>query len=216
MWYDQLLQDLLELQDESKAPGMSAYMRSQFPFLGVSRPERKVLRARHFAKPAAAIDKAFVELCFAKEEREYQYLAIDYLYVHRKLLLPEDLPWLKRLVSTKSWWDSVDGFPNILGDLALRHPSVRETMLVWSLDPDFWVRRLAILHQLPLKDRTDRDLLERILENNLGSREFFINKAIGWALRQFSKTDRGWVADFIERHKERMAPLSLREGSKYL
>ena len=89
-------------------------------------------------------------------------------------------------------------------------------MLVWSLDPDFWVRRLAILHQLPLKDRTDRDLLERILENNLGSREFFINKAIGWALRQFSKTDRGWVADFIERHKERMAPLSLREGSKYL
>ena len=216
MWYDQLFLDLLELQDEKKAPGMSAYMRSQFPFLGVSRPERKTLRSRHFARPGETIDRGFVELCFSKEEREFQYLAVDYLNVYKKRLLPEDLPWLKRLVSTKSWWDTVDCFPSVLGDLALRHPSVKEAMLAWSTDPDFWVRRVAILHQLSSKERTDRVLLGRILENNLESREFFINKAIGWALRQFSKTDRDWVAGFIAEHQGRMAPLSIREGGKYL
>jgi 3-methyladenine DNA glycosylase AlkD len=89
-------------------------------------------------------------------------------------------------------------------------------MLKWSQDPDFWVRRVAIEFQLLRKGETDTALLAQIIENNLGSQEFFINKAIGWALRDYSKTNPAWVADFINRHQEDLSKLSIREGSKYL
>lgn len=89
-------------------------------------------------------------------------------------------------------------------------------MLIWSKDNDFWVRRVAIEHQLLRKDKMNIELLEKILENNLNSSEFFINKAIGWALRDYSKTNPEWVREFIENHVSDMAPLSIKEGGKYL
>ena len=89
-------------------------------------------------------------------------------------------------------------------------------MLAWSKDNDFWVRRVAIEHQLLRKDKMNTELLEKILENNLNSSEFFINNAIGWALRDYSKTNPAWVRKFIENHSSDMAPLSIKEGSKYL
>ena len=93
---------------------------------------------------------------------------------------------------------------------------VDDLMLEWSLDEDFWLRRIAIDHQLGRKEKTNTELLEKILVNNLGSREFFINKAIGWSLRDYSKTDPEWVRDFIRTYGEKMDKLSVREGSKYL
>ena len=100
--------------------------------------------------------------------------------------------------------------------MAFSDERINDLMLEWSTDTDIWLRRIAIDHQLCRKDRTNTKLLEKILVNNLGSSEFFINKAIGWSLRDYSKTDSDWVRNFIERYNERMDKLSIREASKYL
>ena len=98
----------------------------------------------------------------------------------------------------------------------------RKKIIDWDLldrcyaDEDFWVRRIAIDHQLCRKERTNTELLEKILVNNFGSSEFFINKAIGWSLRDYSKTNQDWVRNFVETHKDKMDKLSIREASKYL
>lgn len=93
---------------------------------------------------------------------------------------------------------------------------MNELMLAWSVDEDFWLRRIAIDHQLGRKEQTDRELLAQIIVNNLGDREFFINKAIGWSLREYAKTDPEWVRDFLARYGERLDKLSVREASKHL
>ena len=103
-----------------------------------------------------------------------------------------------------------------IGALALKDPNVNKILLEWSLDENIWLRRIAIDHQLLRKEKTNAELLEKILKNNLGQAEFFINKAIGWALRDYSKTNPEWVKNFIEENKEKMAKLSIKEASKYL
>ncbi|MCL1840738.1 MAG: DNA alkylation repair protein [Propionibacteriaceae bacterium] len=200
-----------------KAAEMAAYMRGQFAFLGIPTPVRKKL-SREFLKsqPKDAVDWAFVSTCWEQPEREFQYLAEDYLARVKTSLSPADVPRLRELVVTKSWWDTVDCLDVIVGDIALRHPEVNQTLLGWSVDDNFWLRRLAIDHQLIRHDLTDTGLLEQIIANNMGQTEFFINKAIGWALRDYSKTNPDWVRDFIARHRDQMAPLSIREASKYL
>ena len=103
-----------------------------------------------------------------------------------------------------------------IGALALKDPNVNKILLEWSLDENIWLRRIAIDHQLLRKEKTNTELLEKILKNNLGQVEFFINKAIGWALRNYSKTNPERVKNFIEENKEKMAKLSIKEASKYL
>ena len=131
-------------------------------------------------------------------------------------LTPQDIPRLQTLITEKSWWDSADVLDRIVGDIALRHPEVNTVLLAWSTDDNIWLRRVAIDHQLLRKQHTDTALLEKIICNNLGQKEFFINKAIGWALRNYSKTNPTWVQGFIDRHRHKMAKLSLREAGKYL
>ena len=200
-----------------KAMQMSAYMRDQFLFLGIPKPELSKLAAPYQkSMPANSIDWDFVFECWDAKEREFQYIAKDYLSLRRDVLMPTDVPILRKLAINKSWWDTVDGLDVIIGDIALRHPSINETLLKWSTDKNFWLRRIAIDHQLNRKEKTDTELLEQIIQNNFGESEFFINKAIGWALREYSKTNPDWVRDFIKRHKSELAPLSLREASKYI
>jgi len=165
---------------------------------------------------ANGIDWQFVFECWNKPEREYQYLALDYLTAVKAKLTPSDIPNLKKLIEIKSWWDSVDCLDSIVGDIALRHSEVNKTLLEWSTHPNFWLRRAAIDHQLGRKDKTDAPLLKKIIINNLGQTEFFINKAIGWSLREYSKTNPAWVRAFIAEYKDRLSPLSVREGSKYI
>lgn len=212
-----IFETLRAAADPEKAVQMSAYMRDQFPFLGIATPQRKKL-AREFLKELgkAPVDWGFVAACWQQPEREFQYLAADYLIRMNALLTPDDIPRIRELVVQKSWWDSVDCLDRVVGNIALRYPEVNETLLAWSVDENFWLRRLAIDHQLVRHEKTDTELLERIIVNNLGQTEFFITKAIGWALRDFSKTDPVWVRDFVERHRSEMAPLSIREASKYL
>lgn len=103
-----------------------------------------------------------------------------------------------------------------MSGIALRYPSVNNILLAWSTDDNFWLRRIAIDHQLMRKDKTDTELLEKIIINNLGQTEFFVNKAIGWALRDYSKTNPDWVRGFIKKYGEKMSSLSIKEASKYI
>ncbi|MDO4898020.1 MAG: DNA alkylation repair protein [Rothia sp. (in: high G+C Gram-positive bacteria)] len=206
--------------DPQAAPAMEAYMRNQFEFLGLPTPQRRALLkpfltdAKKEAK-TTGIDKDFVEQCWAQSAREFQYNALDYLAAVKAHLQPADIPWLRSLIERKSWWDTIDRLDLLVGDVLWRHPD-DQLILTWAKDENFWVRRVAIDHQRPRKVETNTALLEEIILLNLGSKEFFINKAIGWALREYSKANPAWVADFIDRHRSALAPLSVREGSKRL
>ena len=133
-----------------------------------------------------------------------------------KYLTFEDIDHIFNYVKSKQWWDTIDSLIKPIGKIGLRDDRVNDLMLAWSQDDDFWIRRVAIEHQLLRKDKMNIELLNTILENNLGSSEFFINKAIGWALRDYSKTNPDWVKDFISKHHAEMASLSIKKGSKYL
>ena len=213
-----LLEELEAAKNPKKAGPIEAYMRHQFSFLGVAAPERNKLYKKYFpeAKKTKIIDWDFVDTCWEKEPREYQYVAANYLKAMQSYLTKNDLPKLERLVVTKSWWDTVDILARVVGSLVANHTELEEVLLKWSLSDNIWLRRVAIDHQLLRKEKTDVQLMEKILLNNLDQTEFFINKAIGWALRDYSKTNPDWVASFIEKNKERMAELSIKEASKYL
>lgn len=154
--------------------------------------------------------------CWRKPEREYQYVALDYLKRMQALLTATDVPKLKQLALEKSWWDTVDVLDKIIGNIALNDPRVNDTLIEWSTSEDIWLRRIAIDHQRGRKEKTDAALLEKIIINNLGQDEFFIQKAIAWSLRDYSKTNPDWVRSFIATYKDKLAPLSIREASKYL
>lgn len=205
-------------QNPENAVKMAKYMKNLFPFYGIPTPQRKKLY-RNFLKEEkkkGEVDWGFLDQCYADEHREFQYLVFDYLAVMQKSLTYGDIPKIWKYIKEKQWWDSIDCLDRIVGEIGLSDSRVDELMLQWSLDEDLWVRRLAIDHQLLRKEKTNRELLAQIIVNNLGSKEFFINKAIGWSLRDYSKTDPEWVKDFIDQYKDRMDKLSIREGSKYL
>ncbi|MDO4682351.1 MAG: DNA alkylation repair protein [Lautropia sp.] len=208
---------LADRANPERAKGTAAYMKNRFRYFGISKAElgrflKPILKAaRHHP-----VDWSFVDGCWQAEEREMQYAALAYLKQRQGELGADDIPALQKLATHKSWWDSIDVLDRIVGDIALRHPKVNATLLAWSQADNIWLRRLAIDHQLLRKDRTDTALLAQILINNLGQKEFFINKAIGWALRDYSKTNPDWVRQFIAAHRDRMAALSLREAQKYL
>ena len=212
-----LLKELQNLANADDARAMKAYMRGRFEFLGVKTPARRKAAKAFFKKHGGAdIDWRFVRQAWEHPFREMQYAALDYLETRKNLLRPGDLPQLKKLAQTKSWWDTIDFLDRLAGGIIAGFPETRPVILQWSRDEDIWLRRLAIDHQLLRKDQTDQHLLEQILVNNLNQTEFFINKAIGWALRDYSKTSPEWVKNFIRQHHGKMAPLSIREASKYL
>lgn len=206
-------------RDEKNAAKMAAYMKGLFPFYGLPAPKRKavyreLLRAE---KKKAAVDWAFLDQCWADAHREFQYLVIDYLAAMQSCLTYEDVSSrLFTYVKTKQWWDTIDGLDRIIGNIAFTDGRIDDLMLEWAADGDLWVRRLAIDHQLCRKEKTNTALLESILIRNFGSSEFFINKAIGWSLRDYSKSDPGWVREFLRKYQSKMSPLSIREASKYL
>ena len=204
--------------DPAAATAMSDYMRGKFIFYGIAAPKRRALY-RDFLKAekkSGAVDYAVLDGCWADEHREFQYVVFDYLTALESFLTYDDIFVMEKYVRTKQWWGTIDFFDEIIGGIGLRDGRVTDLMLDWSLDGDFWVRRIAIDHQLGRKEKTDAALLEKIIVNNLGSNEFFINKAIGWALRDYSKTNPAWVKDFLSRHGGEMSKLSLREAGKYI
>jgi 3-methyladenine DNA glycosylase AlkD len=212
-----LFENFRAAADPEKAGPMKAYMRNQFEFLGIPTAKRKEL-SRPFLeeKGKSDLDWDLVFRCWQQPEREFQYLAVSYLTQLASRLSADDIPKLRDLAVAKSWWDTIDGLDAIVGDIALRFPEVNDTLLAWSIDDNFWLRRVAIDHQLKRKAKTDPNLLAKIIVNNFGSTEFFINKAIGWSLREYSKTNPAWVRDFIDRYRRDMSSLSIKEASKYI
>ena len=213
-----LLTDLEENRNELLAESMSKYMQDKFRFLGVRGATRTEIYKKYFpeARKSKAIDWDFVENCWNKEEREFQYVVVYYLKAMQKFLKREDISRLKYLIVTKSWWDTVDLLAKVVGSLVIRIEGYDQIMLEWSKDSNIWLKRVAILYQLSLKEKVDKQVLDRILVNNLGDNEFFINKAVGWALRDYSKFNPEWVREFIRKNKDNMANLSIREASKYI
>lgn len=216
--YERVKELFTENANPEKAVKMAAYMKSKFNFYGIQAPERKKLYKDIISadKKNHYIDWDFLNMCYADEHREFQYLVMDYLISMQKFLAYEDVPGIFNYIKSKQWWDTIDGFDGIIGDIGLTDKRIDDLMLKWSTDDDFWLRRIAIDHQLMRKEKTNTELLAQIIISNLGSNEFFINKAIGWSLREYSKTNPDWVRDFIEKHKDKMSNLSIREGSKKL
>ena len=218
MDFNKLYEEMIQHKNEEQAQKMSKYMLNKFEYIGIKTPERCKIFKSFFKeyKNEEKIDWEFVNKCWENKNREFQYIAADYLKNMKDKLIIDDIPKFKQLILKKSWWDTIDNLDMTIGALALKDSNVNKILLEWSLDENIWLRRIVIDHQLLRKEKTNTELLEKILKNNLGQAEFFINKAIGWALRDYSKTNPEWVKNFIEKNRENMAKLSIKEASKYL
>jgi 3-methyladenine DNA glycosylase AlkD len=213
---------LILLRDHSHtelARQMEAYMKNKYRFLGIQSPLRRSLSMpmlKDWGMYKLPIQPEFVRMLWDQEEREFQNVALDYLTNHVKRLEYEHIHLLHELIISKSWWDTVDGIAvGLVGNLASRFPKlIPEFLDPWSKDENMWLRRTAILFQLHYKEQTDEQILYHYIRQNADSKEFFIQKSIGWALREYSKTNPSSVQDFIESNT--LAKLSVREGSKYL
>lgn len=205
-------------EDKENAIAMSKYMRNLFDFYGLPTPKRKEVYNNFIKseKKLKKIDWEFLDKCYEDNHREFQYLVYDYLIAMNNYLIYDDIPKIKRYIKTKQWWDTIDFLNKVIGDIGLKDNRVDDLMIEWSKDEDFWIRRIAIEYQLCRKEKTNTELLEKTIVNNFNSDEFFINKAIGWALRDYSKTNPKWVKDFIEKYKDKMNKLSIKEASKYI
>ena len=232
------LQEILKIfeanADAEKGVRDEKYMRGLFPHYGVRAGDRDKLFAPLFSKKEQVnpIDWGLVHALWAEPMRECQYIAVWYIWCKRQHLTRADLPTLRALIEEKPWWDTIDGLSGTFGDIVKRDESVKDVMLDWSKDGNYWIRRIALQHQLQFKDKTDSVLLGKIITNNFGEAErsapssdgrneaqnqaFFINKSIGWVLREYSKTNPAWVREFVDKNRGKMSKLSIREGSKYI
>lgn len=213
-----VINGFLENKDEEQAVAMTDYMKGQFLFLGIRTPLRKTLQ-KEFLRGIDKKDdlnKVMVLQLWSYEQREFQYFAIDYLIKEKKKLKKEHMDFVQTLIMTKPWWDTVDLLAShIVGELCSKYPELVEThMIPWSMSSDLWLRRTALLYQLKYKEKVDQEVLTQIIENNIKDQDFFIRKAIGWILREYSKNNKEWVKHFIETHE--LSPLSKKEASKYL
>ena len=204
----------------SQAPAMKKYMRDQFEYLGIKTPQRLALEkefyAEHGLPEITELDTILREL-WSLPQREFQYIAVGLPGRLNKQLPPEFIETIEYLITTKSWWDTIDAIAGgTVGIHFKRYPAVMKKYLArWRKSENFWLRRTTILFQLNYKQETDFELLCEIINENLGSKEFFINKAIGWALRQYARTDPKAVKRFVKDTKE-LNPLSRREAMKHL
>ena len=211
---------LLSHANPQKAQAMADYQRGQFAFIGLPAPERRALvKSLGWKKFPRTELLALVQACWELPQREFQYVAVDLLAAHHKLLQTEDIALLLALAQQRSWWDSVDGLAGVMGDLLFRLRStdagVIATMDAAIRHENFWVRRIAMLHQLGWREATDT---QRLFDDALRlshEKEFFIRKAIGWALRDYARTVPVAVRSFVLAHHDQLSPLSQREALKH-
>ncbi len=202
--------------DPAAAPAMRAYMRDQFPFLGVSAPRRTAaLRAAVADLPP--LDEAGLAWCarrlWDEPEREHQYAALWLVRRRIRAVGPGFLPVAEELITTKPWWDTVDELAqNIVGPIVLAHPEERARMDRWLGSGDLWLARSAVLHQNKWKGRTDADWLFAACTARSGDRDFFMRKAIGWALREYARTDPDAVRRYVAAHHDQLSALSRTEA----
>ena len=220
-WIKELVHSLEHQGVEKDALAMSAYMKGLFPFLGLKKPLRAALTKPLFERtnlPPKAELQATCEALWALPEREYQMVALDLIRKFERQLTPEDLPWVKSLILAKSWWDSVDFLAtHAVGALLERYPAqIRPVLETWIHDPNMWLNRSAIIAQVLYRKNFDVDFLEASILPHMPSKEFFLRKAIGWALRSYEARNPQWVLAFVEAHRSELSGLSIREALKHV
>lgn len=201
------------------AEPMAKYMKNRFQFLGIKNPLRKELQKQFFKEngyPEIGKIDAIVRELWSKEEREYHYFAMDLLDKFKNKLPKESIQLYEHLIVTNSWWDSVDMIAaKLVGHHMLKHKKDLSFTTKWCTSDNMWLRRTALLYQLKYKDQTDNKKLALDIEQNLGSNEFFINKAIGWILREYGKTNPSFVTDFVTNHPS-LSNLSKKEALRII
>ncbi|MFI9193412.1 DNA alkylation repair protein [Streptomyces californicus] len=206
--------------DPVRAQVAAAYMKHVAPFLGIPTPERRALSRTVLAglgRPDERDCAAVALRCWRLPEREYQYFAADYLRRYANRCTSGFLPVLHHLVTTVPWWDTVDVLAaHVAGPLVAADPATVRAMDRWIDDPSLWAARTALLHQLRYKEATDADRLFGYCLRRADHPDFFVRKAIGWALREYARTDPAAVREFVEGARDRLSPLSAREALKNL
>lgn len=218
-----LVQGFENNRNNQKAVQMKAYMKGQFDYFGLSSPLRIAIQKEilnHNKDLFNQLDlKHFVQLCWDHLYRELQYSAMDIMRKRKKeLSFIEDLPFLLNLVKTKSWWDTVDFLASFhIGFILSNNPAIKSHYILdWISDKDMWIRRTAILCQLKMKEQTDFEILSDCILLTAHEKDFFIRKASGWALREYSKTDAPAVLAFVEANKAVLSGLTVREALKWM
>jgi 3-methyladenine DNA glycosylase AlkD len=216
-----LRQRLAALADPARSAPMAAYMKQRFVFFGIPTPARRAAVRAQVASLGRGPDAdwllAVAEALWDFEERECQYVAVDLLVKFAARFEAHHEPRIAALVQAKAWWDSVDLIAaHVYGSLCRRAPTLRETLDAYATHEDMWLRRVAILHQLNYAGATDLARLDAILTANLDHTDFFIRKAMGWALRQFARHDADWVRGWLTQHAEQVSALTRREALRQL
>ena len=213
---------LAENANSEKAEGMRAYMKSEMPYRGVQKPvRRKALRQIFRSHPISEQSdwqETVLELWRDAEYREERYSALDLAGLNQYVDFRtyDTLPMFEEMVVTGAWWDYVDEIAtHRLRELLERYPrGMSRRMRSWSRDPDMWKRRSSIICQINRKSETDLDLLFDCIEPNLSHGDFFVRKAIGWALRDLAWVDLETVEAYVREHHDQLSPLSRREALK--
>lgn len=191
---------------------MARYMKDRFAFFGIPSPERRALQRSVLGRWRPETDElvAFGDGAWCEAEREVQYAACDLLARSAARAPASLIDPCERWITTKSWWDTVDALAHTVGDLVLAHPELTAVMDRWSEADDVWLARAAIIHQLRYRDLTDAARLFRYCARRAGDTDFFVRKGIGWALREYAKTDPDAVRAFAAATD--LSPLSRREA----
>jgi 3-methyladenine DNA glycosylase AlkD len=207
--------------DPERAPGMQAYMKSEMPYRGINAADMRAIAKRVIADhPLASCNEwraAVLELWRGAKYREERYAAIELLghRRHKECRTPDVLPLYEEMITTGAWWDYVDEISHEVGNLLRMHPEkVGPAIRAWSTDKDLWKRRVSIICQISFKKDTNLDMLYANIEPNLSERNFFIRKAIGWALRAYAWTDPDEVSRYVTANESRLSGLSRREALK--
>ena len=217
---EELYQYLKAFGDHHIAEKQSAYMRNRFPFIGIMKTEQQ----QHWhayqelsGKISGDMAVAFCKACMAYPEREMWYIGQNTLIKAKNKLEKDDLVFVKELIVLSDWWDIVDGSAShLVGALCKKFPELRSVVNGWIEHDNFWLRRTAILYQLGYKKDTDENTLYGHILKTCHEKEFFIRKAIGWSLREYSKHNSPSVRAFIEQNAGKLSALSIKEGSKYI
>lgn len=215
---------LREIAEPERAPAMQAYMKSAMPYLGVSSVPRRKLCKELFAGldwPSSEAWQADVlALWRAAQFREERYCALELTGVRaaRRFHTLEALPMYEEMIVSGAWWDYIDEIAGhrLSWILKAEPETMKRAMLEWAHGENMWKRRSAILCQLDAKGETDLDFLYACMAPSLSSKEFFLRKAIGWALRQYARVDAAEVARYVKAHEAELSPLSKREALKHI
>ncbi|MGX2960901.1 DNA alkylation repair protein [Peribacillus sp. JNUCC 23] len=219
-FYIQKLEKLYSEHAETEyAMWSKKYMRNQFDFLGIRTPIRRKLTKQflqEYGLPSKENLETVILTLWEKPEREYQKAALDILEKTKKDLTPADMPWLVSLLKSKSWWDTIDVLsPHIFGYMFLQYPELVSSYPDQWIDDDYiWLQRSAILYQLYYKENMNEKRLHNYILRQAHSNEFFVQKAIGWVLREYAKTNASSVQLFVAQNQ--LKPLSKREALKHL